>query len=1316
MMGENHARNKESPINSRTSFDSRGEMAIKAPFPDRIPANLGSDSSEDQGIDAVSDPRKSIEQGDSALPHTKMENQSNEQENLSQLRSTWKEMLKVVPQDGDASYLVPTSYLEKVLELKEASSISELAVIIGKVDCSSIVDEHGVLPEEVIESNSFTQISPELFHQLVSVLGLRGDPVIRNVIVEEDGTSSLEIYPPFFAVYALSDSSAPPKYYSSFDRSNQQFKCSFSLSQSKTFYNLIDAIKSCMFKAKNVDIRVWFVNSENLEDLPPTIPVSMFINDLQEKKLIGPSIMEQTLKSQGISSSKFHLVVESINRTTRKFPLDSAVAKYDLSSLDSSLILHSGGNLGLGNLGNTCYMNSALQCLVHLPEINYYFFFDLYERELNKTNPLGNKGEVAIAFSNLLHKLFDSQTTSTSYVTPREFKYTIGRHSSMFHGYQQQDSQEFLSWLLDALHEDLNRIYDKPYLEKPELKDEDVGNPIAISELANTCWSQHKQRNDSIIVDLFTGLYQSTLICPDCSKQSITFDPFNDLTLPLPVNKKWYHVFTIVDLSSNSQRAPISELEVELTKASNFEDLVNHLSEFLQVPVAHLFFFEIFRNYFYKDFQDNGSANKFLPVSELIGQDDTIMVYIIPHDPAKDLIVPLVNIVRDEDKSYNFSEPFGIPLFVVVDKNSETSSFGSIRRKIEQTVKILSNSDIEARFEALKGDATKTYYSIEDFPLLKNSTLREDAVMVDINQNSENVDSDGYDSDVSLANPNISASLGFEIKIYEEKPQSRSSLNSFGSRTYVTSQSSNSCLKIPRTRPQFGSLPLLASKLPELKHNYYHYPEYAEKASAKERSNNSKKTSDIESVVSGSPLSSEAEKSSFVMVDREVAVSDGGEIQAEEKKINETETLPSILDDEDLESDTNWDNVNPLFASVDNFGGPPKSSNEMEAIVSEIPSSTDDLFAKSSNKSPLLVSDKSMLVIEWNPSIHAQFFSEDEHQTWKHPATIFNPRLEESKRLLDKQQRSTISLYDCFKNFSTPEVLGEQDLWYCPRCRDHKRATKTIQLWSTGDLLTVHLKRFQSARHFSDKIDMVVDFPIEGLDMSEFVSSNSSKGEALIYDLVAVDEHYGGLGGGHYTASAKNFRDEKWYKFNDGRVTVINDPLECVTGAAYLLFYKKRTSSAFAGGNGVETLLNNGQSEFEARINNLKKQSHRILEEIEAFNSQFQVAEEEKKPASTESFLVAGNRESDEDEDLYADSDLNDQPEIPSLGSSTSTKKSRSPVAEQSMKFEFENQRKQRLISKGSDSPRSVNINMGYSSSVSNLASPAESVDYEDAI
>jgi ubiquitin carboxyl-terminal hydrolase 4/11/15 len=91
-------------------------------------------------------------------------------------------------------------------------------------------------------------------------------------------------------------------------------------------------------------------------------------------------------------------------------------------------------------------------------------------------------------------------------------KSTIGRFAPSFTGYHQHDSQELLAFLLDGLHEDLNRIIKKPYTEVPDSN----GRPD--EEVANDCWNIHKARNDSIIVDLFQGQYKSTLVCPECDK------------------------------------------------------------------------------------------------------------------------------------------------------------------------------------------------------------------------------------------------------------------------------------------------------------------------------------------------------------------------------------------------------------------------------------------------------------------------------------------------------------------------------------------------------------------------------------------------------------------------------------------------------------------------------------------------------------------------------------------------------------------------------------------------------------------------------
>lgn len=55
--------------------------------------------------------------------------------------------------------------------------------------------------------------------------------------------------------------------------------------------------------------------------------------------------------------------------------------------------------------------------------------------------------------------------------------------------------------------------------------------------VAKEAWTNHRLRNDSIIVDIFHGLFKSTLVCPECSMVSVTFDPFCYLTLPLPMKK-----------------------------------------------------------------------------------------------------------------------------------------------------------------------------------------------------------------------------------------------------------------------------------------------------------------------------------------------------------------------------------------------------------------------------------------------------------------------------------------------------------------------------------------------------------------------------------------------------------------------------------------------------------------------------------------------------------------------------------------------------------------------------------------------------------
>jgi len=123
-------------------------------------------------------------------------------------------------------------------------------------------------------------------------------------------------------------------------------------------------------------------------------------------------------------------------------------------------------------------------------------------------------GAIAEAFGDLLQRIWSPAGNSTSY-SPREFKSVLQRFAPQFSGYQQHDSQELVAFLLDGLHEDLNRVLKKPYVEKP---DWEGGGDVELVKLAQKSWEGYKLRNDSVIVDLFQGQYQSTLICPECQK------------------------------------------------------------------------------------------------------------------------------------------------------------------------------------------------------------------------------------------------------------------------------------------------------------------------------------------------------------------------------------------------------------------------------------------------------------------------------------------------------------------------------------------------------------------------------------------------------------------------------------------------------------------------------------------------------------------------------------------------------------------------------------------------------------------------------
>lgn len=245
---------------------------------------------------------------------------------------------------------------------------------------------------------------------------------------------------------------------------------------------------------------------------------------------------------------------------------------------------------GLRNIGNTCYMNSALQCI----SATYPFVANILKKrfskdlvcstintvayEERKKRKLSKDSEVEIYVDQIrdkykssmtynLFKLLRGMWEQNQEITPRGFKETVETINPDFQGYRQHDSQEFLSFVLDRIHEELktdanvsfNKIsdeivaYDSKKKEFSELINSETITALD-KEVIKHQYKEFKQKyvkesavynsyiylqkylskNNSIISDLFTGLFYSETICSECNERSQVFEPYNILSLSIP--------------------------------------------------------------------------------------------------------------------------------------------------------------------------------------------------------------------------------------------------------------------------------------------------------------------------------------------------------------------------------------------------------------------------------------------------------------------------------------------------------------------------------------------------------------------------------------------------------------------------------------------------------------------------------------------------------------------------------------------------------------------------------------------------------------
>lgn len=568
------------------------------------------------------------------------------------------------------------------------------------------------------------------------------------------------------------------------------------------------------------------------------------------------------------------------------------------------------GAVGLRNLGNTCFMNSTLQCLSNTPILTNYFLEGTYTAEINRDNPLGWHGRIADEYGALLQELWSGKYTV---VAPSKFKKVLGEFAPRFSGFQQQDSSELLSFLLDGLHEDLNQVKKKPATQGVESK----GRPDDV--VAKEAWDTYLLRNRSVITNTLQGQLKSRLVCPKCSKVSITFDPFMFLSVPLPQVEDKIQTVTFVFADSTQ---PMLTLEPLVSKTAYIAELKTAISKLVGINTKRLVVTDVWTGKICRFFADDEMVTD-------IRRGDSIYVYEIPELEQlgpNHRLVQVIHFQYKQDMRFR-ADCFGLPLLVCLPKADVTC--GQVRDAVNRAASAFVKPDL----------TNPTPYTIIQ------------------------VDSSG----------------------------------------------------------------------------------------------------------------------------RSCAICD-------------------------------W---------------------SLRCSGCKLPDAADAPFALPKHK---------LLALEWDDD--AQGYRADKLTPAAHSSV---------GKGVGPTAEVALDISNCMGAFTREEVLGENDPWYCSDCKEHQRASKKFDLWKLPEILIVHLKRFSYSRIWREKITSFVDFPIDGLDMSQFCQ-NPAEASRPLYDLFAVSNHMGNMGGGHYNAYCKNLVDQKWYLHDDSSIRPVTNPDQIKSPSAYVLFYKRRGS------------------------------------------------------------------------------------------------------------------------------------------------------------
>ena len=781
------------------------------------------------------------------------------------------------------------------------------------------------------------------------------------------------------------------------------------------------------------------------------------------------------------------------------------------------------GKIGLPNLGNTCYANTVIQVLSQIFQLSIFFISGNYKKFINKENELGSEGIIVTKLANVINILWTNREIvmkdfiindekKRAYYFDQEKAYdikqamiylldSIAKNNNLYIGYEQHDCIEFMIYLIDIIHEDLNQAK-RNKISSSQLNS---GN---FEEVLNYKIELFNRYNNSFISKIFYGMFQIETTCCECFNSEFNFEAFNFVNLPI----------------FKTSNKPLNHEIETFKKKIKIHNQINDKKKF-KIPGRNQFYFInciIIPYYMYKKM-----IKIKLPIliKKYINIQIGFICNIIKSIVKENSLIPTLLASNQEkfksklNENYYFHQYFKDPKKITIyfvqleNKTLDTKSMEKILEKDNFIQLINSNYELLIK-DKKEQNETIDVFSLDDMKSMKFYEHDSNSMKINEVNNDAEMKSVESSSTISINNDSFQLnndSLYMIINLYFSK----SNIFEF--------------LKFPRLF-KFSSLDSL-SKLYEKIFAYYNI----NNNEIKRKTNFNPKSYSLNA------WTKDISQFQFSKLNYELYLKS-------DKNLESSSPYPFTLCFCLKEKNINDRSEKKIFIPI------PFSDDIFINYTNKIKNK--NLEGKYEFK------DYNIYTIWFESNL--QRLKKLEEKSDLNQITTIDPFSDIEKLENQSNQKIKINeketnnknmenLIELFDNFTDYEKYDEYNSYYCEKCKKEVLAFKKIDFYNTPNILILY---------FEKKIEgnlnkIPIKFPInEQLDLSKYYKGK--KKTENYYELISIINFVGNNITGHYNVYCKHPLDNKWHLFNDSACYIINDITKDIKYEdVYAIVYKK---------------------------------------------------------------------------------------------------------------------------------------------------------------